>query len=823
MQTCSRVWGVATLIRRLPHVRYASSVALDDPSKIRNIALLAHIDSGKTTLTESILQATSYLSNAGTVDTGSTTTDFLPAERERGITIQSASIPVKWKDWTFNLIDTPGHVDFGMEVESASRVIDGAVVLMDSVEGVEGQTLGVWRQLDRHSVPTRMIFLNKLDRPGSSVRESMRSIVAKNLHHNPLLLTLPVSSFDDSRYRSGEPGVSGIVDLVNWRVWRWTDSGEKTSQDLPSSEEALSESGIFSASHPLVPEIFKAREALLDNISLHSSEFMEELLSLPSSPSPYLSIPSTSIISALRSLTLERSILPVVCGAALRHIGTNVALDFVGDLLASPADVRAKPASDKDGAQVLAWKVGWDKQRGWMTFVRVYSGDVTRTTTLFNTGSQQREKLSKLVLLYADKPQSVEVLPFGSVGVILGLKHTRTGDTLLGKSWNDRGGASQSSSLAPIVPPPAVISASVIPQSQSDVQPVKEALLALSRTDPSVRITEDEEEGQTLVHGLGALHLEIVEGRLRDEWGVRCRFGKRRVSYRETLGPAGSIEPIVTKDSWQREVAGKVFKAEVELEVRPLTEDEIATSEESQAPASSEESGVSDVPSNSTDSSAWSGNIVLDESRKPLPHPSSLRSDDPLMPLLSGLASTLATSPHTGLPLSRAHITIKNVIADEDAPPMCFTGAASTALRHAIVQSGQGDVMEPYVRVKVTVGPEHVGRVAGDLTEHSGEIMDLDASGDTGADFDAFRRFEEESYCPPAWLTPSSAGNSVTGSGVGQANRSILAVAPLSRMLDYSTRLRAASGGLGVFEMSVEGFRVVPELRKREILEEIGR
>ncbi|KAF5344068.1 hypothetical protein D9758_008858 [Tetrapyrgos nigripes] len=222
-----------------PFLRRAYATAANDASNIRNMALVAHIDSGKTTLTESILLRSSYLSASGSVDTGSTTTDFLPAERERGITIQSASIPVKWNKWTFNLIDTPGHADFGMEVESASRVVDGAVVLMDSVEGVEAQTKGVWRQLDRYGVATRLVFLNKLDRPGASFGSSLRSLLTHRLHQHPLALTLPIASFDPKDYQHAEPGIQGIVDLVKWEVWRWDENGEAKRYPLPTDVQEL--------------------------------------------------------------------------------------------------------------------------------------------------------------------------------------------------------------------------------------------------------------------------------------------------------------------------------------------------------------------------------------------------------------------------------------------------------------------------------------------------------------------------------------------------------------------------------------------------------
>ncbi|KAF9514166.1 hypothetical protein BS47DRAFT_1382149 [Hydnum rufescens UP504] len=689
-------------------------------------------------------------------------------------------------DWTFNLIDTPGHVDFGMEVESASRVIDGAVVLMDAVEGVEGQTLGVWRQLDRHDVPTRLIFLNKLDRPGASLRSSIRSILANRLHPSPLLLTLPVASFDAAHYNTGEPGVKGIVDLVNWEVWQWNMKGELSRHPLPRTAEFLESSPIFPPSHPILLELLPAREALVDSLCLLSPALMSQFLSLPSSPSPYLSLSARDMLAALRQLTLDKSVLPVLCGAALRHVGTELALNYVGALLANPVDVHPQDvvSSNHGDVELLAWKVGWDKQRGWMTFVRVYSGTLTRQTMLYNTSSRQRERISKLVLLYASRPEIVESLPFGSVGVILGLKHTRTGDTLVSTAWTDKTLSKTATDkvLRNIVPPPSVISASVIPHSQSDVQPVKAALLALSRTDPSLRVTEDEEEGQTLVHGLGELHLEIVEGRLRDEWEVRCQFGKRRVSYRETLGfNLGSDPgPINVEERWEKDISGTRVGATVKLAVRPMTDKE-------------RESERSDR--------GWDGNLVVDTSGKSLPNPNTpddrISPDSPLFPMLQGIANALSVSPHTGLSLSAVHV--------QDAGP--------------------GDVMEPYMRVKVDVPEESIGRVVKDLTENLGEILDLGsvgASPESGSGEEEIGYDEDGVYIPPAWMTPSSVSLS-QASSTPQMRRSVHAVAPLSKMLRYSTRLRAASGGLGIFEMSVEGFRPVAEVRRMEILKEIGR
>ncbi|KAG9096809.1 Ribosome-releasing factor 2, mitochondrial [Ceratobasidium sp. 370] len=773
------------------------------------------VNSGKTTLTESILAASSYKPEAGTVDTGSTTTDFLPAERERGITIQSASIPVRWKKWTFNLIDTPGHADFGMEVESASRVVDGAVVLMDAVEGVESQTKGVWSQLDRHQVPTRLIFINKLDRPGASLPASISSILAHRLHPAPTLLTVPVASFDPGHYARGEPGIQGLIDLVKWEVWRWPAQSDSNAEPervaLPTTEKELSEYRLIPPSHPLSAHLLPAREALLDSLSLRSPDLESALLESPPDVSPYLSVKSLDIITALRSLVARREILPVFCGAAAKHVGTKLLMDYVGELLASPRDVRLAGAVESGAeVQMLAWKVAWDKRKGWMTFVRVYSGCLTRNITLVNTTTHEKERISKILLLYADEPREVDALPFGSVGVILGLKHTRTGDTLVAatlehqshrqqKAAKDKASAQPSPlALHSIVPPPAVISASVIPQAHADIQPVSDALLALARTDPSLRITEDTTEGQTLIYALGALHLEIAEGRLRDEWGVRASFGKRRVTYREGF----TSEGVEVDEVLERDVGGTRVTARVRLVVRTLHEEE----------------GEGD--------SAWGGNIVCSDTGALLQAPatSSETSIAPVDPVLLGIQTVLSASPHTSLAVTRAHITIL------EAPPTNITnplaaGAGSHALRAALRGAGAGAVMEPFVSVRVRVGEESVGKVVKDLTECGGEIanLGLDAGSD-GTDTGAFDA--SGVYIPPVLVSPASGVSGASGSskpGGAGVKRTVHAIAPLSRMLDYSNRLRALSAGTGSFEMASAGFREVGELRRKEILTEIGR
>ncbi|KAH9943497.1 P-loop containing nucleoside triphosphate hydrolase protein [Epithele typhae] len=738
-----RVW----LPQRRCHRCYATH-ASHDPSKLRNMALVAHIDSGKTTLTESILLRSKYLSSAGSVDTGSTTTDFLPAERERGITIQSASIPVRWKDWTFNLIDTPGHADFGMEVESASRVVDGAVVLIDAVEGVEAQTKGVWRQLDRYDVKSRILFLNKLDRAGASFRTSVLSVLANRLHPRPMALTLPVASFNPEDYARAEPGIRGIVDLVKWEVWKYDSEGVSSVHPLPRIQEELEASELFPPTHPLIPHLLPARIALLDNLAQVSEEMFETLLSLPEDPSSYLSLSASQILPHLRAATLRNEVLPVICGSAFRHVGTELLMNYVGELLPSPADVEKnnKISSSNAPLRALAWKVGWDQRKGWMTFVRVYSGVLKAHSGVLNSSRNEREKVGKLMMLYAAEAEEIDALPFGSVGAVMGLKHTRTGDTLTSVA-----GGSDHSSLRDILPPPAMMSVSVLPNSYADLQPVENALHALARTDPSVRV--ETQEGQLLVHGLGALHLEIVESRLREEWAVKFEFGRRRVSFRECLGP-GDISKV--SNIWSTELGGHAIKVEVSLNVRLLEDDEEGDRSGAATPA-----------------------------------------------------STLSSSPNTSLALSRLRIEVQGTKHPKESHASVLAGASATILRNIVRAAGQGNLMEPFIRLKISVDEGSVGRVVEDLGEHGGEVLDLD----TGSEEDTEPFVDESAYIPPQWLSPTT----------GKAAKTLLALAPLSQMLDYTTRLRALSGGHGLYSMSNDDFRTVSSQRAIEILKELGR
>jgi elongation factor G len=419
----------------------------------------------------------------------------------------------------------------------------------------------------------------------------------------------------------------------------------------------------------------------------------------------------------------------------------------------------------------------------------LWSGTLSRQSALFNSSRGVKEKVSKLLLLYASEAEEVEELPFGSVGVILGLKHTRTGDTLISTH-----GRSKDSPFPGITPPPTTMSASVIPQSHADLEPVEEALNALIRTDPSIRM--ETHEGQLLVHGLGALHLEIVEGRLKDEWGAKCEFGRRRVAYRESIGPDESRPSMV---DWTTSVGGKNVTASVSFSLRPLNDNEAGDG-------------------------AWDDNIVLQDDGKPLHHPSVFHGEqDPWTHISRGIASTLSSSPHTSFPLSRSHIQVTAFNYPPDVPPSILGGASAIILRDLVKNRGKGPIMEPYIKVRVSVGSGVLGPVLKDIVEHGGEIVDLAESNVPLDEETSIPYTQEGVYIPPKWLSPSSMSSVDGGSHSIQLKRPVYAVAPLSQMLDYSTRLRAISGGHGQFEMTSAGFRAVSPVRELGILTEIGR
>ncbi|PWN23413.1 P-loop containing nucleoside triphosphate hydrolase protein [Microstroma glucosiphilum] len=934
-------------------------------SAIRNISAWGHIDAGKTTLTERLLYHTGgSLSSSetstrspslpGDVDAGSTVTDFLEQERERGITIQSAAVgPLWWKSpatqqsGAITLVDTPGHIDFTIEVERALRVADGCIVVMDSVEGVEAQTETNWRIGKRYGVRSNLLFLNKLDRMGASVAKSLRSFVQKGLHSRPVLLQLPL--FARSEGVADEGRVEGVVDLVEMKEIRFEG---RAGEELITKE--LSEPAS-------IGESTRARHALVETIASLDEKLMEELFSIDGD-NPHAKISAPSLRASIRRLTIAGKVVPTFCGSAAKNIGVQPLLDGVVDYLpapneagdvrdefgmgdgtvegksmamlsssrssgkggkTSPAPVKASPsrsaasksstaAASQDGPRgadelnegddlsttlvsinspsltCLAFKVVYDKRRGPLTFVRVYSGQITRSTTLFNTSTQTKERLSRILLPFGGTYNEVDRIGPGQVGVVLGLRDTKTGDTLV-ESGSGSGSKTrddlQSLRLRTVDVPPPVFSVSVEPHSKSDEDSVNEALAMLVRTDPSLRLDGGEhgskEEGfgsagtdnQMILSGMGELHLEIAKDRLKNEFGVKARIGSVRVSYRETLAGSDSAQEewSTVEETVERDMGGKKVKVGAKIRIRSLPEgvegdaalggnlikvdlargggdeDVLGTHESKSALKRKEkETGrrQGHHPSNRSgaaiqehEEGSGSGQETSSSSAAAAGlSPQALHAH-----ILSGLTASLSRGPLSSHPLTglEVHLSSLQTFSSDLSPPRAISAIVGWLTRKALKEQGRVRMMEPVMRVKIECREGSLGRVVGDITsEQGGEVVEVvheTAAGHGGGEGEGEESEEVQIYLPPE---PEQNGgtSSVAGAGAGAGigneggaspsstqKTSIEARIPLSKLVSYSSRLRALTAGAGTYTMALEGFRVVGEERQREILAELGR
>ncbi len=523
-------------------------MSVADPEKVaelaftRNIGIMAHIDAGKTTTTERILYYSGKNYKIGEVHDGDATMDWMEQEQERGITITSAATTAFWADHRINIIDTPGHVDFTIEVERSLRVLDGAVAVFDAVSGVEPQSETVWRQADRYGVP-RICFINKMDRVGADFDMSVQTIREK-LAGNPVKVQIPIGA---------EDSFVGVIDLVqgNALIWEGDDKDAKfVVRDVPSD---------FQDDYEL------AREQLIEALADHSDELAELYLGGEA-------ISNEMISKSLRAATLVSAITPVFCGSAFKNKGVQPLLDGVIAYLPSPLDrpdivgVDAKKPDKeitcktdfKSKTVALAFKVASDPFAGSLTYVRVYSGVVKMGTQLQNTRQEKKERIQKIVRMHANSREEIKELKAGDIGAIIGLKFTGTGDTLCDSS--------QPVILEAIEFPDPVISVVIEAKSTAQQKKMMDSLNRLIQEDPSSALRTDSETGQLLLSGMGELHLEILVDRLKREFKVDANVGKPQVSYRETIGTEASCAK-----NFEREVAGKIQSATVGVKVEKLS------------------------------------------------------------------------------------------------------------------------------------------------------------------------------------------------------------------------------------------------------------
>ncbi|MFP6570798.1 MAG: elongation factor G [Dehalococcoidia bacterium] len=480
-----------------------------DLTKIRNIGFIAHIDAGKTTVSERVLFFTGMTHKIGNIDDGTTVMDFMDLERERGITIASAATATEWKNHQVNIIDTPGHVDFTAEVERSLRVLDGGVVIIDAVAGVQPQSETVWRQAERYSVP-RMVFVNKMDRAGADFSKAVESL-ARRLGANAVPIQIPIGA---------EADFHGMIDLVEMKAWVYESADAVEAVEAPIPAE-------------MADEVAASRANLVEKVSETDEDLLMAFLSDEE-------IPNEVLATALRTATINLKVTPVMCGTALKHRGIQPLLDAIVDYLPSPLDVPAVQGTDPaDGAElvrqpsvddpvsVLIFKVVSDQHVGRLIYIRVYSGILETGATLYNPRTRNRERIGRLLRMHADRREEISSAGPGEIVTVIGLKDARTGDTLAAN--NNR------IILESIEFPEPVLSVAVEPKTRSDQDKMDVALNRLADEDPTLRLSTDEETAQVVLAGMGELHLDVIVERMRREFGLDVNVGSPRVAYRETV------------------------------------------------------------------------------------------------------------------------------------------------------------------------------------------------------------------------------------------------------------------------------------------------
>lgn len=629
------------------------SIALD---KVRNIGIAAHIDAGKTTTTERILFYSGVVHKIGEVHDGTATTDWMAQERERGITITAAAISTNWKDYRVNIIDTPGHVDFTIEVERSMRVLDGVIAVFCAVGGVQPQSETVWRQADRYKVP-RLVFVNKMDRMGANflrVREQIRS----RFGSNAVPIQLPIGS---------EAELVGIVDLVKMRAYIYKDEVGKDIDEIDIPAD-------------LVELANEWRGKLLESVADSDDVLMEKYLEGEE-------LTEDEVRVGLRKGTLSGAIVPMVCGSAFKNKGVQLLLDAVIDYLPSPSDVKPvmgllengqeeiREAKDDAPLSALAFKIMADPY-GRLTFVRVYSGILKKGSYALNSSKNKRERISRLIILKADDRQEVDELRAGDLGAVLGLKDTFTGDTLCDES--------SPIVLETLFIPEPVISVAVEPKTKQDMEKLSKALQSLSEEDPTFRVMTDPETNQTIISGMGELHLEILVDRMKREFGVEANVGAPQVAYRETIRK--TVTDIEGK--FARQSGGKGQYGHVVINLEPT---EPGTGFEF----------VSKIV----------GGVIPKEFIKPSEQ---------------GMKEACESGILAGYPVIDLRATlVHGSFHDVDSSEMAFKIAGSMAIKEAVMRA-QPVLLEPMMKVEVETPEDYMGDVIGDLSRRRGNIAGME-------------------------------------------------------------------------------------------------
>ncbi|MTI15694.1 elongation factor G [Rhodobacteraceae bacterium RKSG542] len=627
----------------------------------RNFGIMAHIDAGKTTTTERILFYTGKNHKIGETHDGASTMDWMEQEQERGITITSAATTAHWKEKRLNIIDTPGHVDFTIEVERSLRVLDGAVALLDANAGVEPQTETVWRQADKYNVP-RMIFVNKMDKLGADFDRCV-DMIEKRLGANPLVVQLPVGAESD---------FAGVVDLLQMKalIWRGEDLGASWDVvDIPAD---------------LADRAVEARDALIEKVVEIDEAAMEAYLEGEE--------PSFEQIQALiRKGTIAGEFVPIFCGSAFKNKGVQPLLDGVVDYLPSPVDVPAikgidpkdesdtvRRSSDEEPLGMLAFKIMNDPFVGSLTFARIYSGVLSKGSSVMNTVKGKRERVGRMMQMHSNSREDIDIAYAGDIVAIAGLKDTTTGDTLCDP-------------LKPVILermefPDPVIEIAVEPKSKGDQEKMGLALNRLAAEDPSFRVKTDEESGQTIIAGMGELHLDILVDRMKREFKVEANIGAPQVAYRETITKPADVDYTHKKQS-----GGTGQFARIKLSIQP---NEIGAGFE-----------FADT--------VVGGNVP----KEYIPGVSK------------GIESVMSSGPLAGFPMVDIKATLTDgAYHDVDSSVLAFEIAGRAGFREAVAKAGP-KLLEPIMKVEVVTPEDYMGDVIGDLNSRRGQISGTENRG----------------------------------------------------------------------------------------------
>ena len=701
----------------------------------RNIGIMAHIDAGKTTTTERILYYTGRSYKVGEVHEGAAVMDWMPQEQERGITITSAATTCHWDEHQINIIDTPGHVDFTVEVERSLRILDGAVAVFDAVSGVEPQSETVWRQADRYGVP-RVSFINKMDRIGADFYASFESI-RERLGANPVALQLPVGSESD---------FVGVVDLIDMSARIWEGSGDdygKTFNDVEIPEDLADLAAGY-------------RNALIEAISETDEELLEKYIAEEE-------LTREEIITGVRKATIDGQITPVFCGSAFKNKGVQLLLDGVVRYLPSPEEVPAvrgvdaksgdpieRKASEDEPFSALAFKIMSDPYVGKLTYFRVYSGIVEQGQAIQNTTKDKKERVGRILQMHANHREDRDAAFCGDIVAAVGLKHTGTGDTL---STNESPVILESMEFEK-----PVIHIAIEPKTKADQQKLGSALQKLTEEDPTFTVRTDEDTGQTIIGGMGELHLEVIVDRLLREFKVDANVGRPQVAYRETIK-----KPVTDHElRFKRQTGGSGQFAEVVVSLEPT-------------------GGLADEPRQILDerdepTGEVGGYEFLDEVRGGAIPREYIPSVD------EGIREAMEGGILAGYPVVDVRARLSDgSYHDVDSSEMAFKIAGSMAFKEAATRAGIA-LLEPVMEVEVVTPEEYMGDVIGDLTSRRGRVGEM-----------------------------SERGNS----------KVITATVPLAEMFGYATDLRSKTQGRATYTMQFSAYEQVPGSLAQEIVAKV--